>query len=91
MRLFGCRGCEARDKEIGHLLAQLNAQRDHTTKLAAQLCEIASPGSTRRADPPPPKPATVVETKEKARAKDEDRYAFPGYERYADEAVPEIG
>ncbi len=89
MGLFGCRGCEARDREIQHLLAELNAQREQTTKVAAQLCEIASPGSTRRAVPPPLIPATTAKV-QAAGVPKKSAYNFPGYERPEREDAPEI-
>lgn len=79
MGLFKCRGCEARDKEIQHLLAELNAQREHTSRIARQLCEVMSPGSSQRSiatpKPPAPKPAPAAPLQ---------RPTFPGYERPRD-------
>lgn len=57
MSLFKCRGCEARDREIIHLLAQLEETRKQTDKLLALQAEIVSPGSSHRAVPRPLTPA----------------------------------
>lgn len=80
MGLFRCRGCEARDKEIQHLLAELTAQRNHTESVARQLCEIVSPGSAQRSQTKPPtKPAQVIRPPAQI-----PRPTFPGYERGSD-------
>jgi len=65
--LFKCRGCQAKDDEIRHLLALLDKAQSAANTTQARLAEIASPGAERRivpafpvpprsAGPPPPVP-----------------------------------
>lgn len=46
--MFKCRGCEAKDEEIRHLLALLDKAQAATEKAQARVVEIASPGAERR-------------------------------------------
>jgi len=84
--MFACRGCKARDQEIVHLLAQLQAQRTDGIRLTGQLCEAISPGSVARAAPktPPTRPGAVLPRPQKPPVE-----TFPGYER-PDPPGPEI-
>jgi hypothetical protein len=47
--MFGkCRGCQAKDEEIRHLLALLTQAQDAANRAQGRLAEIASPGAERR-------------------------------------------
>jgi hypothetical protein len=88
MLWFRCRGCEARDQEIRHLLAELQSQRVATEKATARVMEIADPGSNARMVPRPAiQPRRLAPTKtEGAGAGD----SLPGYERLPLKPVYEV-
>jgi hypothetical protein len=96
MKLFGCRGCEAKDSEIAHLLLEVSRLHEHLDKAQARVLELAQPGSNARAvalrgpslvrpTPPPLTAAQVIEEKEKRKREAAMGTAegdnFPGYER----------
>lgn len=81
MGLFNCRGCEARDREIIHLLALLEEGRKQLDKVLAVQAEIVAPGSSVRAIP---KPLTAAARAAALAPKTPPRPRpanFPGYER----------
>jgi len=43
-----CRGCEAKDKEILHLIAQLDRLHAHLESSQARIAETVAPGIERR-------------------------------------------
>lgn len=51
-----CRACEAKDKEIEHLLALLEKANASQEKANARLAEIQSPGVNGRLEPRPTRP-----------------------------------
>lgn len=55
-----CRSCEAKDKEIEHLLALLKEANAQTEKAQARLADIASPGVAQRLEPRPVRPPREV-------------------------------
>jgi hypothetical protein len=92
MKLFGCRGCEAKDSEIAHLLLEVSRLHEHLDKAQARVLELAQPGSNARAvalrgpslvrpQAPPLTAAQVVEQKEKRATTMAEGDNFPGYER----------
>lgn len=48
MRFFHCRGCEAKDSEITHLMAQLDKLQAMVETAHARLAELAEPGIALR-------------------------------------------
>lgn len=63
MRLFGCRGCEARDAEIKHLMWVIEGLQSAQTAAINRISEIQSPGAVARASYVPPAPAERREAK----------------------------
>lgn len=83
MRLFHCRGCEARSEEIDHLRAELDRVHTQKEQLERRLTEIVEPGIERRmastaarAERPmrPGEAVTAAPTRRRF-------VNFPGYER----------
>jgi hypothetical protein len=93
MGLFKCRGCEARDREIIHLLSLLEEARKSYDKLITIQAEMVSPGASGRAIPRPKTPAMRA-AELKPLVKPTTRTAkvgFPGYERERPGEDLEIG
>jgi len=68
-----CRTCDAKDKEIEHLLALLDRSSANLEKAQARLSEIVDPGLTQRLVPRlPPAPRTQPLR--------DNAPQFPGYE-----------
>lgn len=74
-----CRACEAKDREIDHLLALLNEANERADKANARVAEVVAPGVVARALPRP-----VLPPREPQPSR--DLISFPGYER---ELAPE--
>jgi len=72
--LFKCRGCQAKDDEIRHLLALLDKAQSAANMTQARLAEIASPGAERRIAAPAPVPPHSAGPAPNAPS-------FPGYPR----------
>lgn len=70
-----CRSCEAKDREIEHLLALADRLTVQTEKAQARLAELAQPGLTQRIEPRAPRALVPV-----AAATGRPAIQFPGYE-----------
>jgi hypothetical protein len=69
---FGrCRGCEAREQEVKHLMGQLERLNGMLEKSHARVVEIAAPGAHTR--------ALIAEREPKPRITVEPPPTFPGY------------
>jgi len=75
MALFGCRGCEGRDQEIRHLVAENERLHKLLDKAQGRICELASPGIETRLEPEKRKVRELPRPK-----REPDRYGFPGYD-----------
>ena len=80
---FKCRGCEARDQEIRHLLAELDRLHGFLETSQKRLTELADPGINARLTPRAPASRQVPIQMKTA-------VNFPGYERPRPQAQPEI-
>lgn len=81
MNLFACRGCEARDREILHLLALLEEGRKQLDKVLSVQAEIVAPGASARAIPKPVTAAARAAALAPPRPPRVRAPNFPGYER----------
>lgn len=66
-----CKVCEAKDREVEHLLAILERTQGQLEKAQARLAEIQAPGVTGRLEPRPVRPLVKPPSAPVA--------AFPGY------------
>jgi len=78
MSLFGCKGCEGRDQEVRHLLAEIERLHVLVDKAQARICELAEPGIETRVRVGREKPERIP-LKEKLE-RPQARYGFPGYD-----------
>lgn len=70
-----CRACEAKDKEIEHLLALLGEANARSEKAQARVSELADPGISRRLAVP------VAPIRRDNLVPVQPISGFPGYER----------
>lgn len=77
MGLFGCKGCDAKDDEIKHLLAQIDHYQRMLDTQQKRILELAQPGATYRMEHAGPRP---VEPKADAALRGKPRHFMPGYE-----------
>lgn len=70
-----CRACDAKDKEIEHLLALLGEANTRSEKAQARVSELADPGISRRLNP------VAVVRRDLAPIQAAQIQGFPGYER----------
>jgi hypothetical protein len=73
--MFECRGCESKDKEIGHLRSHVDELLKLVERAQARVTELADPGIGRRINPPAPGPGWR-ETQDRFRIQPQ----YPGYE-----------
>lgn len=74
-----CKACEAKDREIEHLLALLERANGATEKANARLAEVQSPGVNSRLEPHDPRPPRPPRAK--------PVLGFPGYAPEVQEGV----
>ena len=69
-----CRACEAKEREIEHLLALLNEANERADRANARMAETVAPGVVARTTPRPILPPREPEP-------ERELISFPGYER----------